>query len=161
MGREIGAVLLGLAVRGAELCLVFLPALAEDVALRLLFGGGLRRIIVAAGELGFEPVVGGLQLTQAGTSSAASAWVKVGSRVARTSPSLTLWPILTAIERTTEVSNGWMTICKSLVTTLPLALTIMSTFATDSPTAASAISPAISHSTRRCFGAATRTLWKS
>lgn len=90
-----------------------------------------------------------------------SASENVGSNVASTSPALTCWPILTAIERTTEVSTGWITISLSLVTILPLALTTMSTFSTARATAAAAMSPTMSHSTSRRLGGTRRTVWKS
>ncbi len=95
------------------------------------------------------------------SSSASSAPLKVGSSIASTWPATTFSPIRAAIERTIDVSSGWTTISLSLVTSRPLALTTMSTFATASAVVAAATSPAISHSTSRRFGGASRTVWKS
>ena len=90
-----------------------------------------------------------------------SASENVGSKVAKTSPALTCWPILTATERTTDVSTGWITISLSVVTILPLALTTMSTFSTASAIAAATISPTMSQSTSRRLGGTRSTVWKS
>jgi hypothetical protein len=94
-------------------------------------------------------------------SSSLSASENVGSNVASTSPAFTCSPILTAIERTTAVSTGWITISLSLVTIFPLALTTMSTFSTASAIAAVAIRATISQRTSRRWGGTRRTVWKS
>jgi len=68
---------------------------------------------------------------------------------------------LTATERTTDISTGWITISLLLVTILPLALMTMSTLRIPSAAAATATRATISHTTSRCFGGALSTFWKS
>ena len=126
---EIRPGLLDLALGGGELGGVFVVPLAKDVALRGLVGVGVGRIVDAAGKSRRrDGRRSRSRVRNLAVSSSLSASVKVGSRVASTSPALTFCPILTATERTTEVSSGWITISLSPVTILPLALTTMSTF---------------------------------
>src|SRR5207237_9231218 len=68
---------------------------------------------------------------------------------------------LIGTERTIEVSSGWSTISLSLVTSLPSALTIMSTCATANQTPAAATSAIMSHNTKRCRDTAARSVCKS
>ena len=67
VGGEIGLVLLGLALRGAELCGVFVAGACGRSSRCVSSSAiGVRRVIGAAGELGVEPVVGRAEIAQFG-----------------------------------------------------------------------------------------------
>ena len=140
---------------------VFVAALAKNVRLGALVVIGVGGVVDGAGEFRRDAVVGRAEMPQFGGEFGLVGAGEGRVEGRQTFAALTFCPILTATERTTEVSSGWITISLSLVTIRPLALTTMSTLATASAAAAAATSPAISQSTMRRFGGAASTLSKS